>query len=132
MIWSGKQWTEVVKKVAVGTKPVFRCRTSEPGFEFIGTENHCVFQIGELKEVKDAYEIDPCVAYDVWDILPLSAQTLNFISAAQRLYRRVTICSQDFLGDHPVWDIEVAADEHSYWTGGVLVSDRTGLGVGGD
>jgi hypothetical protein len=27
------------------------------------------------------------------------------------------------LGDHPVYDITVAADEHSYWTGGLLVSN---------
>jgi ribonucleoside-diphosphate reductase alpha chain len=27
------------------------------------------------------------------------------------------------LGEHPVWDITVEADEHSYWTGGLLVSN---------
>lgn len=31
--------------------------------------------------------------------------------------------SRQALGDLPVWDIEVDAEEHSYWTGGLLVSN---------
>ena len=33
------------------------------------------------------------------------------------------IVSKTSLGNHDVWDIEVEADEHSYWTGGLRVSN---------
>lgn len=33
------------------------------------------------------------------------------------------IKSVEFLGVEPVWDIEVEAEEHTYWTGGLLVSN---------
>ena len=55
-IWSGKQWTKVTHKVATGTKPVFEYRTTAGNF--VGTENHRVFQDGTRIEVKDAEGID--------------------------------------------------------------------------
>jgi ribonucleoside-diphosphate reductase alpha chain len=33
------------------------------------------------------------------------------------------VVSVEFVGHEPVWDIEVEADEHTYWTGGLLVSN---------
>jgi hypothetical protein len=58
-IWSGTQWTKVIKKVATGTKQVNAYKT-EAG-TFYGTENHRVVCRGEKVEAKDAIEIDTCV-----------------------------------------------------------------------
>lgn len=33
------------------------------------------------------------------------------------------VVAHELLGEFPVWDIEVEADEHTYWTGGLLVSN---------
>jgi len=43
----------------------------------------------------------------------------------QRNYRKTTydIVNVEELGEFPVWDIEVEAEEHAYWTGGLLVSN---------
>lgn len=55
-IWSGQQWTRVVKKVATGIKPVkaFKTRAGV----FYGTDEHRVLQLGVKTEVKDADAID--------------------------------------------------------------------------
>ena len=55
-IWSGKQWTRVVKKWSTGVKDVYRYSTSFG--EFIGTENHRVVCNGEKVPVCDADCID--------------------------------------------------------------------------
>jgi ribonucleoside-diphosphate reductase alpha chain len=58
-IWSGKQWTKVVKKVSTGTKPVYAYRTRAG--VFYGTKNHRIVQNGEKVEVQHAEAIDLCV-----------------------------------------------------------------------
>jgi len=55
-IWSGKQWTKVINKIATGTKDVYAFRTSVG--TFYGTENHRVVSNGEKIEAKDAESID--------------------------------------------------------------------------
>lgn len=55
-IWSGKQWTKVVNKVATGVKPVFEYHTRAG--VFIGTENHRVISNGVRVEAKDAESVD--------------------------------------------------------------------------
>lgn len=59
IIWSGKQWTKVLKKWSTGIKPTFEFRTRAG--VFYGTENHRVVQNGEKIEVKDAESIDIAV-----------------------------------------------------------------------
>ncbi len=59
-VWSGEHWTTVVDKWSTGTKPVYCYRTTTG--EFVGTENHRVFQDGERVEAKDAERIDRCLA----------------------------------------------------------------------
>jgi ribonucleoside-diphosphate reductase alpha chain len=56
VIWSGKQWTKVVNKVATGVKPVYRFQTT--GGVFVGTENHKIISNGERVEAGDADTID--------------------------------------------------------------------------
>ena len=42
-IWSGQQWTKVIRKIETGIKPVNVYVT--PGGHFIGTENHHVSSV---------------------------------------------------------------------------------------
>lgn len=58
-VWSGKQWTKVVNKMATGVKPVFAYKTRAG--VFYGTENHRVVSGGEKIEVKDADSVDVSV-----------------------------------------------------------------------
>ena len=60
-IWSGKQWTTVVRKLNTGTKPVYRYRTTYG--EFVGTEDHMVLDRGQRVRAGDAQRIDIAVAY---------------------------------------------------------------------
>jgi ribonucleotide reductase alpha subunit len=59
-IWSGKQWTKVVKKEMTGVKPVYAYKTTAGTFR--GTENHRVVSKGKKIEVCQAPSIDiaPC------------------------------------------------------------------------
>lgn len=43
--------------------------------------------------------------------------------AHKKANKTFDIKTKTYLGDFPVWDITVDADEHTYWTGGVLVSN---------
>lgn len=56
VIWSGKQWTKVIRKVATGVKPVQEYHTTAG--VFVGTDNHRVVQHGRKIEVRDATAID--------------------------------------------------------------------------
>lgn len=55
-IWSGTQWTQVIKKVCTGVKPIYAFRTTAG--TFYGTENHRIVSDGKKIEVKDAESID--------------------------------------------------------------------------
>lgn len=55
-IWSGKDWTKIIKKWSTGIKPVYKYTTTIG--QFIGTDNHNVYSHGEKIEVKDAQSID--------------------------------------------------------------------------
>lgn len=57
-IWTGKQWSRVVRKTYTGVKPVFRYQTTA-GF-FLGTADHKVISEGERVRADDAATIDRC------------------------------------------------------------------------
>lgn len=59
VIWSGKQWTKVIRKWSTGVKPVFKYTTTRG--HFLGTENHKIFENGQRVEVGQAESIDFCV-----------------------------------------------------------------------
>lgn len=104
-IWSGKQWTKVTNKVYTGVKPVLELKTEHGTVHC--TENHRVFENGVRIEAKDALRLDRC---------PFPGTELgNPVSDM--------ILSRECLGETDVWDITVEADEHSYWSGGHLVSN---------
>jgi len=109
-IWSGKQWTEVTHKRSTGIKSVNEYKTTVGSF--IGTKNHRVFENDKKIEVKDAKGIDVAV-YNITGDGPIGAEV-----SSTYLIEKVT-----FLGEFPVYDITVSADEHSYWTGGMLVAN---------
>lgn len=56
IVWSGKRWTRVIRKIATGTKPIYAFHTRAGTFN--GTENHRVMSDGEKIEVSDAETID--------------------------------------------------------------------------
>ena len=66
VIWSGKQWTKIKRKIATGTKNVYRYQT-KAGF-FVGTDDHRIVERGVKIPVKDATAIDasqgPAVSLD--------------------------------------------------------------------
>lgn len=95
-IWSGKRWTRIVNKWATGIKPVYSYRTDAG--EFVGTSNHRVLQNGEKIEVSKANSIDYGAGTAV---------------IKEVIYRE----------DTTVYDITVEDDDHTYWTGGCLVSN---------
>jgi len=58
-IWTGKQWSKVVKKWSTGKKSVFKYNTTT-GY-FLGTENHRIVENNVKTQVSDAESIDWCV-----------------------------------------------------------------------
>lgn len=109
-IWSGKQWTKVVRKVHTGQKQVNRYATMAG--EFVGTVDHQVFQDGTRVKARDAAYIDACPPPPNSLLVP---HTTDRDESAVRFNVAV--------GIEDVWDITVDAPEHSYWTGGLLVSN---------
>lgn len=109
LIWSGIRWTQVTHKVATGIKPVYEYTTKAGSF--VGTQEHRVISKGERVEVQYADTID--IAYKPED--DLSVDCLDKVT--------FEIKETTYLGDYPVYDITVEADEHTYWTGGLLVSN---------
>lgn len=105
IIWSGKEWTKVVNKVHTGRKEVFKYYTSA-GI-FVGTPDHRIVQNGEKIEVCNAKTIDVCTNVPFPDGASIS-------SAIERVTS---------VGVHDVYDITVEADDHTYWSGGLLVSN---------
>lgn len=70
IIWSGDQWTKVVKKWASGIKPVYRYSSSFG--EFVGTENHRILQDGKKIEARYADSFDARAGIIPDTDLPLS------------------------------------------------------------
>ncbi len=100
-IWSGKHWTKVANKWKTGIKPVYKYKTQYS--EFIGTDTHYIMSSGNKKQIDDAEFIDS------------SKDTIN--------YYPTKIINKKYLGEYEVFDINVEAEEHTYWTGGCLVSN---------
>lgn len=113
VIWSGFQWTRIVNKWSTGVKPVNRY-VSTAG-EFIGTSNHRVFSDGVRVEAQYAQTMDACPA-------PYAAKK-DFVSGK--------VTGVEYLGDFEVFDMTVDADEHSYWTGGLRVSNCAEIALHG-
>jgi len=104
VIWSGYRWTKVLAKYDTGIKPVFKYET-EHG-TFFGTEDHKVVSNGKKIPVKYAVCIDTACE-----------------PGSTELSSQAAILSSEYVGDFPVFDITVDAPEHTYWTGGLLVSN---------
>lgn len=120
VIWSGKQWTRVVRKAATGIKPVKLYRTTCG--HFIGTEDHRVVSKGVKIPIKDTQIIDSAPLPPEWIATknwPFAEFEYSYLADSYTYYVEDIIP----LGDHPVYDITVEADEHTYWTGGLLVSN---------
>jgi hypothetical protein len=102
-VWSGTRWTKVVRKLATGIKPVFEYVTYAGSF--IGTEDHRVVQNGIKVQVKNAKTIDVCSTPDF---------STNASAEIYKIFDH---------GLHTVYDITVDSSEHTYWSGGLLVSN---------
>lgn len=107
-IWSGRQWTTVTDKQYTGQKQVNAYRTV--GGTFYGTEDHRVVQNGLKIAVKNARSIDTC---------PFPGLTFSETCEVRRIE---TMSVED------VYDITVEADEHTYWSDGLLVSNCSEIG----
>jgi len=114
-IWSCEGWTKVVRKWSEGIKPVYRYRTS--GGHFLGTEDHKVFCLGKLVEVKDATHLDSFPSPGT-----LSSWATDHGHA---FYGSHEIYDKHLVGDYEVFHLTVDNESHSYVTGGVMVSNCT-------
>ena len=123
IIWSGKRWTKVAKKWATGTKTVWAIRTDSG--VFVGTENHNVISCGERTQAKDASAIDVATPphemraeIETW----LRGMGHSLLTIEKNLVS-CPILNRLNIGDFPVYDITVEDEDHTYWTGGLLVSN---------
>lgn len=103
VIWSETGWTKVVRKVHSGVKRVFEYRT--PKGVFIGTNNHRVVSKGTKYQVKDVKVIDTC---------PKPGEAFG---------DTVEITKIVDIGEMDVYDITVSNKTHTYWSGGLNVSN---------
>lgn len=114
-IWSIEGWTKVIKKWSNGIKKVYRYNL-ENGCVFNGTKNHKIVQNGSKIEVDDAEFIDSfeeCERTTNWS--PSDRKTKQ-----TKPYR---ITSREYVSTEEVFDITVDNKTHTYWTGGVNVSN---------
>jgi ribonucleotide reductase alpha subunit len=114
-IWSGQQWTKITHKIHTGYKEVFAYTNDELECEnlcFIGTNDHKIIQNGERIEVSTAKSID-----------------IAHMPGVDRYAQQLTMKIDDVekIGMFDVWEIAVDAPEHTYWTGGLLVSNCSEL-----
>lgn len=106
LIWGGHSWTKVTNKWSTGKKPVYGYYTERGAF--YGTENHRIISHGEKIEVWKASSIDisPC--------LP------DCLEPEQRSF---PILYSEYVSTEEVFDLTVEDSDHTYWTGGLLVSN---------
>lgn len=120
LIWSGKQWTRIANKVMTGIKPVNEYRTSFG--VFIGTGDHKIIQDGERVRVDMAYGIDRC-KNPITIPIKETPENMGDVIHTTKGNEVAKLRQTTFLGYYPVYDITVEAEEHTYWTGGLLVSN---------
>ena len=109
VIWGGNKWVTVTAKACTGFKPVYRIMVN--GGQFIGTLDHKVICNGERVLAGDATHIDVAHFPDY-----------RFNSSEAR-----PVLEKEYLEDYNVYEITVDSEEHTYWTGGLLVSNCSEL-----
>lgn len=119
LIWSGKRWTKVARKVSTGVKKVFAYRTMVG--TFYGTPNHRVVSGGEKVHAAEASGIDwgwSC-RREFQSCSPLYPHE----GCPRERSFTASVMSVTLVGDMEVFDITVEDEEHTYWTDGLLVSN---------
>jgi ribonucleoside-diphosphate reductase alpha chain len=120
-IWSETGWTKVVNKWSTGIKPVYKYKTDgwseflNDIAHFIGTENHRAVSNGEKIEISKLKTIDF-----------FNDDSPNGETFDMKLMN-TDIVGSEYLGDFEVFDITVDNHTHTYWTGGVNVSNCSEL-----
>lgn len=114
-IWSKEGWTKVINKWSTGIKPVNAYHTT--GGVFVGTSNHRVDTRDGKVEVRYADAILTISApyCPVEEQIPPDTYT-----PVERV---------EYLGEHEVFDITVDNQSHTYWTGGLSVSNCAEQGL---
>lgn len=116
VIWSGREWTRVINKLQTGIKHV-NLYLSDVGY-FLGTNNHRLVICNTWKEgnfsidKKDADYVYRDGDYVIGQEVELDKNTYYG-----------TIKNVMYMGKYPVYDITVECPEHTYWTGGLIVSN---------
>lgn len=117
-IWSESGWTKVVKKWSNGVKPVYKFTTdgySESLCEysyFVGTDDHKVVSGGKKIEIGKTPTVDffNDDGPDGVTLEPVCIMNCN-------------VKNVEFVGNEEVFDIMVDNPSHTYWTGGLNVSN---------
>ena len=110
IIWAKGGWTTVLRKWSNGVKPVYKY-TFRNGNTFTGTDEHkIVTRYGKAP-------VDTCYTDNI------EAETYGGFD---------TIETKEYLGDFEVFNIEVSNATHTFWSGGVNVSNCSEIGMGND
>lgn len=107
-IWSESGWTTVLDKWSTGVKDVKAYYTSAG--VFYGTKNHKVVSNGVKLEVKDAICIDALLGPEDY-------------SEASQIRGSFEVLASGHYSTEEVYDITVDNDSHTYWSGGLNVSN---------
>lgn len=126
-IWSETGWTKVINKWSTGIKPIYKWITdgySEYLCEyshFVGTENHRVISNGKKIEISETETIDF-----------FNDDSPNGATLEPICLMNCNITDVQYIGDEEVFDITVDNNTHTYWTGGVNVSNCGEIPMGVD
>lgn len=106
-IWSSEGWTKIIKKWSTGVKDVYELKTQNGVFN--GTLNHRLVSNGVKTEAIECFSVD---AFEV---------DLGFNYSKNTIPEDIT--SRKFISTEEVFDITVDNNSHTYWTGGLNVSN---------
>lgn len=140
-IWSKEGWVNLVEKWSTGVKPVYQAIFAN-GNIFVGTENHKLVTdyttetldgLDKHTPVKTPLET---IAKNNWkvdcfddkvDTILSKDKEENLIS--NRYTQFMPLLSYQHISNEEVFDITVDNKSHTYWTGGVNVSNCVEIGL---
>lgn len=109
-IWTEEGWSAITDKWSNGVKEVYKYETDSG--EFIGTEDHRIVSDGDKVEVANADSIDAFVEGHS-----------DYSNEYSMFTESEKVQNVEYLGEYEVFDITVDNEPHTYWTGGLNVSN---------
>lgn len=127
-IWSRQGWTKIINKWSTGVKPVFLVKT-ENG-EFIGTNDHRLDLLTHKEEVgKSNIACELTSPGTDLSLIPDSHPSFDRYHTKDCRVRIAPIVTREPLGEFEVFDITVDNDSHTFWSGGLTISNCAEQGL---